>query len=121
MNFCFWIEDGVARYVPVASRVQLSTGRPVPQAVPRMVERRPMTDAEREAMEVRMAAVDKEMAEKHHVESEPKRTARFADNSPVADKDNGDDDGEDDFGDEDSSSEEEVFGRAARTIVAAES
>ena len=119
VNFCFWIEeDVVARYVPVASRVQLSTGRPVPRAVSRTVERRPLTEAEREAMEVRMAEVDKEMAEKHHVENEPRPTARFAHSAPVADKENGDEDGEDDFGDDDSSSDEEVFGRAARTIVA---
>ena len=129
VNFCFWLEEkqddggGVARYVPVASRVQLSTGRPVLRAVPRKVERRPVSEVERKAMEVRMADVDKDMAEKYNLKQQPrgaKRPMTFENNEPAVNKrkNDSDEDGAGDFGYDDSSSDEEVFGIGAKTIVA---
>ena len=122
MNFCFWVdhEKGVANYVPVASRVQLATGRPARNVASRSVERRPVTDKEQEEMEERMAEIDQDMAEKHHVTRERRRVVFEEPTTATgaADKKDGDDDGEDDFGDDDSSSDEEVFGGGTKTIVA---
>jgi RNA polymerase II-associated factor 1 len=122
-NFCIWIEKekGIATYIPVASRVQLSTGRPVKNPLPRTVNRRPITEEERVEMEKRVAEIDKDMAEKHHVSL--KRTSvgedrnRKSHENIKAVEQEDEDDGEDDFGD-DSDSEEEVFGGGTKTIVA---
>jgi RNA polymerase II-associated factor 1 len=121
-NFCLWIEKekGIAMYIPVASRVQLSTGRPVKNPVPRTVNRRPIMEEERLEMEKRMAEIDKDMAEKHHLEmkrsvSEDRNQKSYENRQTVEQE--YEDDGEDDFGD-DSDSEEEVFGGGTKTIVA---
>ena len=71
-------------------------------------------------MEERMAEIDQDMAEKHHITKErsflPSKQPAVTDRK---EKDE-DDDGEDDFGDDDdeNSEEEEVFGGGTKTIVA---
>jgi Paf1 len=122
MNFCIWVDKakGIASYIPVASRVQLSTGRPSKSVTTHPVERRPVTDKEQADMEERMAEIDQDMAEKHHITKErsflPSKQPAVTDRK---EKDE-DDDGEDDFGDDDdeNSEEEEVFGGGTKTIVA---
>jgi hypothetical protein len=113
--------------VPLSSRVHLTTGRPVRGAGANLVTRRPVTDLERDELEERMAEVDEDMAEKHHVVREryvppaPTRNTAAAAASAKDDAMNVDknDDGDDDFGDDDSSEEDEaVFGGATKTIVA---
>jgi hypothetical protein len=133
-NFCLWVDTkkGVATYVPLSSRVHLSTGRPIRGGGTNQVTRRPVTDQERDELEERMAEVDEDMAEKHHVVKEryvpPVSTKRAAATAGTR-KDDGvgikknddedEDEGEDDFGDDDSSDEDEaVFGGATKTIVA---
>ena len=72
-NFCVWVdkEKGVALYLPISSRIQLSTGRPVRGGAYQALERRSMTLTEQRQMEERMAEIDREMAEKHLVANEP--------------------------------------------------
>jgi hypothetical protein len=129
-NFCLWVDSvkGVATYVPLSSRVHLTTGRPVRGAGANLVTRRPVTDQERDELEERMAEVDEDMAEKHHVVREryvaPAPTKKMAaavaagkDDAMNVDK-NDDDEEEDDFGDDDSSEEDEAVFGGAKTIVA---
>jgi hypothetical protein len=77
-----------------------------------------MTNKEITEMEERMAEVDQDLAEKHHITKED-RAPVGKQPSPALMKDNNamNDDGEDDFGDDDSD-EEEVFGGGRKTIVA---
>jgi hypothetical protein len=128
-NFCLWVDNvkGIATYVPLSSRVHLTTGRPVRGAGANLVTRRPVTDQERDELEERMAEVDEDMAEKHHVVREryvpPAPTRKMAAAAAAAKDDamnvDKNDDGDDDFGDDDSSEEDEaVFGGATKTIVA---
>jgi hypothetical protein len=118
VNFCLWIDGDIARYIPVASRVQLSMGRPSKISTAYRVVRREMTDKEITEMEERMAEVDQDLAEKHHISKED-RPPVGKQPSPTLMKDKSamNDDGEDDFGD-DESDEEEVFGGGRKTIVA---
>lgn len=123
MNFCLWLdkEKGIASYIPVASRVHLAVGRPSKTVAAHPLERRPITDKELTDMEERMAEVDQDMAEKHHITKERTFVSKLPSvatgtRGDKANKDE-DDDGEDDFGDDDSD-EEEVFGGGTKTIVA---
>lgn len=71
-HFCLWVdpEKGVATYLPISSRVQLSSGRPVRGGPPiRYVRRRPLSQKEQDEVEERMAEIDKNMAEKHHLDA----------------------------------------------------
>lgn len=116
MNFSIWFDKdkGAAFYIPVASRVQLSTGRPSKAVTAHALERRPVTDKELSDMEQRMAEIDEDMAEKYHM----KKDRAFLHSKPTAltanednQEGNEDDDGGDDFGDDDEDSdEEEIFG-----------
>jgi Paf1 len=153
-NFCIWLNPATstATYLPIASRVQLSAGRPVlasateenvetADLLRRKVFRRPMTITEKTAVEERQAAVDREMAAKHHIVVGPTITSprnRRGDSGPMTTEDkanstvsrvsgdemkktspgarDSDDDG-DDFGD-DSSDEEALFGTNNKAIVA---
>lgn len=124
-NFCLCVDSttGVATYLPLSSRVQLSTGRPVVKPVTRVVRRRAVTDQEREEMEERIAEVDSDLAEKHnivrekYVVPEPKKRAAVAkEDGGETKKDDGE--GEDDFGDDSSSDDEGLFGGVTKTIVA---
>ena len=117
-NFCVWVDEerGLAMYLPISSRIQLSTGRPVRSGAYQALERRPMTLTEQREMEERMAEIDREMAEKHLVSNEPTiaaaatttTTSKVSSNEEKTTNNNGEnDDGEGDFGDDDSSSEDD--------------
>jgi hypothetical protein len=125
-NFCFWVDiaTSTAYYVPISSRVQLSTGRPG-QSILQSVGRRPVSNQEQIEREERMAEVDQDMAEKHHiVKNAPPKPLAASVNAIVApnssEKRDSDGDGEGDFGDEDDSDsdDEQLFGGGTKTIVA---
>jgi Paf1 len=131
MNFCVRLDktQNLAFYLPIASRVQLTMGRPSKLTTLQPVQRRPFTNQEISDMEERMAEIDQELAEKHHIFKSRKEKARVPAATSVMreapssrTKEDDDDDGEGDFGDDDSNDEEEeeeqVFGGATRTIVA---
>lgn len=112
-NFCLWMDGDVVYYVPISSRVQLSTGRPGPSVI-QAVGRREISVAELTEQEERMAQVDQDMAEKHHMDDTPEET--FVTTKPPASaasktdgEEKSDDDGEDDFGDDDSSEDEPML------------
>jgi Paf1 len=113
MNFTIRLNKltNIAYYIPIASRVQLSMGRPSSKMYVQPIERRVCTDEEVSNMEVRVAEIDQDMAEKHHI-------MQVDDTANNNNHDN-DDDGEGDYGDEDSTNDnDEVFGVGAQTIVA---
>jgi Paf1 len=122
MNFTIWLDTttNVAYYIPIASRVQLSMGRPSISKTLQPIERRTLTDKEKSDMEERMAEIDQDMAVKHHVTKTRDTSSELVARSNGEGKGDTaeDDDGEGDFGDDDSNEEEEVFGRGTRTIVA---
>jgi hypothetical protein len=136
MNFTLRLDkvNNIAYYIPIASRVQLSMGRPLSKTFIQPIERRKYTDKEKSDMEERIAEVDQDMAEKHHIHELQQSTrvntatsTTAADNTIAQGKtnrkhhdkdDDDDDDGEGDFGDDDSNDDEEVFGGGTRTIVA---
>jgi Paf1 len=149
MNFTLWLDDstGIAHYIPIASRVQLTMGRPTIESFVQPLTYRPLTDLEISDCEERMAEIDEDMAEKHHVggmkgsnlsntattSAPPSRSLRM-DRSSVEKKTtdtnhgNDDVDGENDFGDDDdddddsnAATNDKVFGNGAPTIVATES
>ena len=112
MTFCFMMEGDTVTYLPVASRVQLMTGRPAKKMAPHPLERRPLTEKEQEEMEERIAEVDSDMAEKHHISKKRRRVAddgsddesdtHLAPPTKTAKSDDGDDDGMNDYPDSDS-------------------
>jgi hypothetical protein len=122
MNFCFWVDKakGVASYLPISSRLQLSTGRPVLRPTAQALARRSLTTTEQRELEERMAEVDRDMADKHHIVARvpQPRAQKQQEDEDASEKE--EDDGEGDFGDEDSDSENEgVFGTGGtKTIVA---
>ena len=105
MHYCFWIdrEKGTATYLPLPSRVQLSTGRPLREHVYRGIERRPLTAEEMTEEEERKAEINEDLAEKYNLTktvpaSQPTATAN---GDARARKKKIIEDGEDDFGDDD--------------------
>jgi Fe-S cluster biosynthesis and repair protein YggX len=64
VHFCFWINresgNGTASYLPLPSRVQLSTGRPLRAMVYRRVERRALGPHEAKEEEERKADLEEE-------------------------------------------------------------
>jgi len=67
VNFCIFMdrENKVATYLPIASRVQLSTGRPLKKKRYNMkIERRTMTSTEKIELEERLAEVDIDLEDK---------------------------------------------------------
>lgn len=67
MNFCIWVdpENKVATYLPIASRVQLSTGRPLKKKNYNMkVSRRSMNEEDKTEIEEQMAEVDTDIEER---------------------------------------------------------
>jgi RNA polymerase II-associated factor 1 len=67
VNFCIWVdpESGKAAYVPIASRVQLSIGRPLKKMNYKMkVSRRAMNDDDKAEVEERIAEIDADVEEK---------------------------------------------------------
>jgi RNA polymerase II-associated factor 1 len=66
VNFCIVVDEGnkVASYVPISSRVQLSTGRPLKKKSFNMkIERRNMTDDEKLELDERVAEIDLDIEE----------------------------------------------------------
>ena len=128
MNFSLWLDkhSGAAYYVPIASRVQLSMGRPCPNSFVQPVEHREPTEKEVSDMEERMAEMDDDMAEKHHVittkyqnstSSQSKaQAASSSGRNDITDHkvDTGDINNNDSHADDD----KEVFGSRSYTIVA---
>jgi Paf1 len=127
MNFSLWLDklSNVAYYIPIASRVQLSMGRPCPSAFLQPVERRKLTEKESTDIEERIAEVDQDMAEKHHItitskypttgQSAMQETSNSRDASGKGDGTNNSGDINDDDSDADG---REVFGSGAYSIVA---
>lgn len=133
MNFSLWLDkrNNVAYYIPIASRVQLSMGRPCSNVFLQPMERRKITEKEVSDLEERIAEVDQDMAEKHHIVSTSTRdrfsigeltTNNLKGGADNYDKNRDDDDGDDDFGDDNDSDDDDdekaVFGGGSRTIVA---
>ena len=125
MNFSFWLDkdNGVAYYIPIASRVQLSMGRPCPKAFWQPMERRALTDKEVSDVEERMAEIDQDMAEKHHIAS-ASRYATAGQSAVHAVSTSGrasrskDDDAENSDDDDSNVDDKEVFGSRSYTIIA---
>ncbi|KAL3911921.1 MAG: hypothetical protein SGILL_007092, partial [Bacillariaceae sp.] len=66
-NFCIWVDpdSGKASYIPVSSRVMMSTGRPLhKQKFNMKVTRRAMTDEDKADMDQRLAEVDADIDQK---------------------------------------------------------
>lgn len=65
-NFCLWVDTVklVTTYLPLSSRVQLSTGRPVKRKMLRPVARRSKGEADYADMKERIAEVDYDVAKK---------------------------------------------------------
>ena len=115
----------MARYVPIASRVNLSMGRPVKRSAVRRVGRRPVTAEELAEEEQRRAEVDEDLAQKHDLPSHSDEGERVANGNhssrtTINSKGNDSDEGVDDFGDDDDdeSVDEEVFGAGTKATVA---
>ena len=64
VHFSLWVdpEKRATTYLPLSSRVQLSTGRPVKRRTLRMLTRRPPAEADLEEMKERIAEVDCDVA-----------------------------------------------------------
>lgn len=114
VNFCIWIDAAteIATYVPISSRVQLSTGRPIKKKNYTMnITRRPMNEADKEAIDERLAEVDIDIEERLNASnpSNPTETA----NSAAAESEKMQVDSDDSDSDEDG-----LLGNASKTIVA---
>ncbi|CAB9526547.1 expressed unknown protein [Seminavis robusta] len=137
VNFCLWVDpkNKVATYLPLSSRVQLSTGRPVKGRTLRRVSRRPKGEADMEEINDRSAEVDYDVAQKIGRPA-PTKPAPVANSNSKDDGDDGEDFGDDsddsdddankkttpaaaanNDDDDDSDDEEETFG-GLKTIVA---
>ena len=130
VHFCLSVDvaKGEATYLPIASRVQLSSGRPVNDGGIRKVSRRARTLAEQNELEELQAEVDQDLAEKHHLGSTLRRRTASSKNSTInsdaaastalADGDDGEGDFGDDAGESSDSDDEGLFGDTRKTIVA---
>lgn len=116
-------EMNTVKYIPLASRVSLSTGRPPYKTKNisslRLVKRRSLTVEEKVAIEEQIAEMDSDLVEKGNGND----MSSFVDRkkSTADDFDDGEDDddaaGNDESDDDD---DNEVFGGGTKTIVAAE-
>lgn len=107
-SFCFCVGTDSVQYIPVPSRVKLSTGRPAETDTPHPLERRPLTEEEQQEVEERAAEVDESLAAKFNRNKKATTTAN--------------DDGEDDYDDSDDSDEDGGFipvSAAAKPVQAA--
>ena len=127
MNFSLWLDkhSSVAYYIPIASRVQLSMGRPCPNAFLQPMEGRALSEKEISDVEERIAEVDQDMAEKHHITVRAKYpTIHKSSNGTVSDPTDARDaddgvDNSNDVNDNDSNADDkEVFGNGSYTIIA---
>lgn len=63
VHFAVWVgEDNTATYLPVSSRVSLSTGRPVKTRTTNEISRRPASQEEKRAFQERTSEVDADVA-----------------------------------------------------------
>ena len=123
-NFCLLLDKskGVASYVPLPSRIQLSTGRPSNKPIIRKVDYRDESLAEKTEREKRLGEIDQDMAEKYDEDEDeemedeqeidsPEKTADSAEKKGDNKKESRgtNDDGEDDFGDDSSDSDDEAL------------
>ena len=122
VNFCIWVDPAteVATYLPISSRVQLSTGRPLKKKNYNMnITRRPMNENDKREIDERLAEVDVDIEERLQKESMNGSNIGLQQSNSVdqnektmqVDKSDGDDD--------DSGSDDDGFpGNATKTIVA---
>jgi hypothetical protein len=85
-NFCLWMSKEEATYLPIPSRVQLSTGRPGKKALVTTITRKTDEEPDEEFLE-RMAQVDRDVSSKQET-SQKDDDAGFG----VLDDDDDDDD-----------------------------
>ena len=62
VHFAVWVGNREATYLPISSRVSLSTGRPVKKQMTNVITCRPASKEERLAFEERVAEVDADAA-----------------------------------------------------------
>ena len=62
VHFAFWMGENNATYLPISSRVLLSTGRPVKQQTVNEISRRPASEEEKRAFAERLSEVDADVA-----------------------------------------------------------
>jgi RNA polymerase II-associated factor 1 len=109
-NFCIWMDpdDHTATYVPISSRVQLSTGRPLKKKnFTMIISRRAMNETDVSEMDERIAEVDADVEARVNTGS-GKATNGVARSNKMAIDDDDDDD----------SDNGESFVNTNRTIVA---
>lgn len=107
MHYCFWVdkEKGLATYLPLPSRVQLSTGRPLRERLFRGVQRRQLTAEEITEEEERKAEINEDLAEKYNLTKTVTASQPTANGEAPSRKKKIIEDGEDDFGDDDDDSD----------------
>lgn len=93
VNFCIWIDPGSneALYTPIASRVQLSNGRPLKKKNFKMnVSRRAMNDDDKAQVNERLAEVDADVEEKLNGTTDNEKSGVATNVSDSDDDDNAD-------------------------------
>jgi len=83
-NFCIWIDTGnkVASYIPISSRVQLSTGRPLKKKNFNMeITRRTVNEEDIQEMDERLAEIDADVEERLRGSSGEKQGTTTMDSS----------------------------------------
>jgi RNA polymerase II-associated factor 1 len=102
VNYCIWIDPTaeVASYLPISSRVNLSTGRPIKKKNYNMkITRRPMNEEDKNEMDERLAEVDADIEERLN-QSNPVLTSTTKNDTALSNKmqvDSDDDSDEDGF------------------------
>lgn len=101
VNFCLWVDpdNKVSSYLPVSSRVMLSTGRPAKRRALRKVARQPRSAADLEEIKEQKAEVDIDTALELGSTAGTRRGSTnqsFMTSGAEKDDDDGDDDGLDD-------------------------
>jgi Paf1 len=88
-NFCIFVDKAnkMASYVPISSRVQLSTGRPLRKKSYNMkIERRSMTDTEKLELDQRVAEIDADLAKNFMADSGKKGNIMDVDSDDDSDR-----------------------------------
>jgi RNA polymerase II-associated factor 1 len=96
VHYAIWVGDKEATYLPVSSRVMLSTGRPVKAQATNIISRRLPTVEDKRAFEERTAEVDADLAKKITEGTEPAGKASFY--NPMQADDSSEDQHEGTFG-----------------------
>lgn len=95
VNFCIWVDPDkkVATYLPISSRVQLSTGRPIKKKNYKMsIKRRAVNEEDREEMDERVAEVDLDVEERFNSNSGSRSTGGHKEPMDVSSDEDDDDD-----------------------------